>query len=209
MNIDLFEGADASALDQKAGPDGPDQLKELEEHHEGSTSNSNTVPTGKVPGTVSRNSSRSGLTRSGLGAGRALTSAAAAPSPACWWRGSSPAAGSPSGTCGSASGDRTRVKVVPRLLPGSDRSHLGFHHAQFPALLCRVGQQVGPERQHGGRVVVERVRAAGRLLLQAPLDGVLQLVKSNTSSNWKVQHLGGSCPEPWNHPGLSGSGNNS
>lgn len=79
----------------------------------------------------------------------------------------------------------------PRPLPGWDRSHLGFHQAQFPALLRCVGQQVGPDLQHGGGVVVEDMwGAAGRLLLDAPLNGVLQLVevKSNTSSNWKVQH---------------------
>lgn len=64
---------------------------------------------------------------------------------------------------------------------GWKRSHLGLRRAQLAGLLGRVCQQVGPHLQHGGRLVVDQVRRdAGRVLLQALLDGVLQLWRDQT-----------------------------
>lgn len=63
---------------------------------------------------------------------------------------------------------------------GWKRSHLGLRRAQPEGLLGRVRQQVGPHLQHGGRLVVDQVRRDGRVLLQALLDGVLQLWRDQT-----------------------------
>lgn len=64
---------------------------------------------------------------------------------------------------------------------GGTRSHLGLHHVQFAGLLCRVGQQVGPDLQHGGCLVVDDVwRDARHFLLGALLNGVLQLWTDQT-----------------------------